>query len=104
IFAEALASRSLPLLKTSSTADFSRRVWSRLNDKSLRALAFADIEDVEPEVISTVFHGAVTEVNVKQGDRALTYMLRDVEGQLRVDDILMPVHNRPNSFKATLEM
>jgi hypothetical protein len=104
IFADALADRNLPLLKASSTADFTQRVWGRLTDETIRELPLADIEDATPVTLSTVFHGAVTELTVRQGETALTYLLRDVEGQLRVDDILMPVHNRPNSLKATLEL
>ena len=39
-----------------------------------------------------------------QGTRALTYVLRDEGGQLRVDDLHLPVIDRPTSLKTSMEL
>src|SRR5690606_21404476 len=41
-------------------------------------------------------------ITVTQGTRALTYVLRDSNGRTLVDDLLLPVVDRPNSFKQNL--
>ena len=61
-----------------------------------------EIEAAPPRVVATVFQGAVTEITVTQGTRALTYVLRDSNGRMVVDDVLLPVVDRPNSFKQNL--
>ncbi len=104
IFAEALAAHDLSALRLSSTKDFTDRVWQPMPVGLLSELPLSDIEDVTPKVHSTVFAGSMTEVTVTQGSRALTYLLQDRHGELRVDDILMPVVGRPSSLKATLEL
>jgi hypothetical protein len=62
-----------------------------------------EIENEQPEVMATVYNGEITEVTVSQGSRALVYVLRMSEGQMRVDDVLMPVVDRPTSLKSNLE-
>jgi len=104
IFSDSLAKRDLVMLEKTSSADFIRRVWKHVDDTLLQVLPLAEIEPVTPKVLSIVFEGAVTEITVMQGNRALTYVLRDNAGQVRVDDVLMPVVNRPSSLKTTLEL
>ncbi len=104
LFSEAFSAWDLRTLRLTSTLDLNQRVWQRLNDTSFRELPLAEIEDAVPEVLTTVFQGPVTEVTVKQGSRALTYVLRDRNGQLLVDDVLMAVNGRPNSLKKTCEL
>ena len=104
LFAEALVSRDLEALKLSSSPDFRNRVWKGMQVGLLHELPLAEIEDTPPKVQSTVFNGTVTEVTVTQGSRALTYLLQDRQGELLVDDVLMPTIGRPSSLKATLEL
>lgn len=104
LFAEALVSRDLEALKLSSSPDFKNRVWKGMQVGLLHELPLAEIEDAPPKVQSTVFNGTVTEVTVTQGSRALTYLLQDRQGELFVDDVLMPTIGRPSSLKTTLEL
>ena len=103
IYAEALAGRDLDTLRSNSTIDFSNRAWKHLHAGTLHEMPMNEIEDAAPKIQSTVFAGSLTEVTVTQGSRALTYMLQDRQGELLVDDVLMPTIGRPSSLKATLE-
>jgi hypothetical protein len=104
IFAEALAARDVTLLKQLSSGDLNERVWNRLADAEVgKQLPIQGIPNTPPRVVTSVFQGAVTEMTVTQGSRALTYVLYTEQGRTRVDDVLMPSHNRPASLKTTLE-
>lgn len=104
IFAESLAKADLPMLKQSSSADLNGRVWNRLSkEEAATFIPLAEIDDASPKVIATVFAGAITEITVEQGKRAMTYILEVRDGELRVDDVLVPVVGRPNSMKVVLE-
>jgi len=104
IFAEALVARDLKTLMGVSTPDFNRRVWKKLDEQSLRDLPMPEVENFPPKILSTVFQGAVTEITAIQGTRALTYRLLDQKGHVLVDDVLLPVFDRPTSLKGTLEL
>lgn len=119
VFCEALSGRDLATLRKTSSADFNRRVWDRLKQSgpagslpsastnshtTIDDLPLGEIPPEAPEIVSKKFHGAVTEIKVRQGDAELTYMLRENGGQVRVDDILMPTANRPKSLKETTEL
>ena len=104
IFAEALASRDLDTLRSNSSQDFVNRVWRNLHAGTLHEMPMTEIEDAAPKIQTTVFAGSLTEVTVTQGSRALTYMLQDRQGELLVDDVLMPTIGRPSSLKTTLEL
>ncbi len=102
IFAQALAARDLVHLQQASTTDFNQRVWDLVDDELLSLLPLDEIEPAMPHVVATIFQGAITEVTVTQGSRALTYVLRESRGRMAVDDVLLPVVNRPNSLKQNL--
>jgi hypothetical protein len=104
IFAEGLVTRDKDTLRLTATPDFQERVWKKLSESELLDLEMPEIETAVPKVMTTVFMGALTEVTVQQGTRALVYVLRDHDGALLVDDVLMPVVSRPNSLKQTLEV
>ena len=104
IFAEALSTRDRDTLRLSATSDFQNRVWKTLSKTELLDLEMPEIEIAVPKIMTTVFMGAVTEVTVQQGSRALIYVLQDQDGALLVDDIVMPVAGRPGSLKQTLEV
>jgi len=103
IFSESLARRDLISLRQNSTPDFGKRVWRRLNEDALMAMPLNQIDDAQPKVVSSMFNGATTEITVTQGNSAMTYVLRDWNGQILVDDVLLPMTNRPNSLKQNLE-
>lgn len=105
LFSESLSLRDLQSVRLMSTPDFRRRVWSQpgMDERLLLRLPIPEIENAPPQIKTTVFMGPVTEVTVHQGSRYLVYVLEDSNGQLLVDDVLMPVISRPNSLKTTLE-
>jgi hypothetical protein len=102
IFSQALASRDVARIKQASTSDFNMTVWDHVDSELLNSLPIEEIEPAPPRVVATVFQGAVTEITVTQGSRALTYVLRDSNGRMVVDDVLLPVVDRPNSLKQNL--
>ena len=60
-------------------------------------------DSVAPKVLQTLFKGPLTEILVEHGNTPVTYHLRDEEGQIRVDDVMLPAADYPQSLKATLE-
>jgi hypothetical protein len=103
LYAEALSLRELETVKMMSTPEFKQRVWHRVDEPLMMQLPMPEIENASPKILTTVFMGAVTEVTVRQGSRALVYVLQDREGELLVNDVLLPVSGRPNSLCKTLE-
>ncbi len=104
VFAEALAARDLETLKWTSSSDFADRVWKRVQSNTLHKLPLQGIEEGPIKIQSTVFSGAITEVTVTQGSKALTYVLQDRRGELFLDDVLVPSIGRPSSLKTTLDL
>ena len=51
-----------------------------------------------------MFNGPVTEVTVMQGERALTYVLHTEQAEVKVDDVLLPVIDRPSSLRKHYEL
>jgi hypothetical protein len=103
IFAEALSLRELKTVEMMSTPEFRQRVWQRVDEPLMMQLPMPEIENAKPKILTTVFMGAVTEVTVRQGSRALVYVLQDRDGELLVNDVLLPVSGRSNSLCKTLE-
>jgi len=103
-YGEVLATGDASRLKHLSSADFNNTVWKRYPQEILQRIQLPEIEPVKPHVLNTVFQGPVTEVTVMQGTRALTYILHSEGGRLVVDDVLMPVVNRPNSLKKHIQL
>ena len=103
-FGEALNERDLDKLRLHSTLDFNRRVWDRVTPASMNALQMRELEPGTPQVVNTVFHGAMTEITVTQASGPRTYKLRDQAGKMVVDDIEAPAQDRPRSLKATLDV
>jgi hypothetical protein len=103
LYAEALSLRELQTVQMMSTPEFKQRVWNRVDEPLMMQLPMPEIENASPKILTTVFMGAVTEVTVRQGSRALVYVLQDREGELLVNDVLLPVSGRPNSLCKTLE-
>jgi hypothetical protein len=103
LFMNALIKGNLPLVRENSTKDLNFKVWNRLGPVTLTEILPAEIELAVPVITSIDYHGAVTNINVHQGNRELTYVMRDYSGDVTVDDILMPVMDRPSSMKETMQ-
>ncbi len=104
VFSEALRQRRPTMLRKTASSDFNNRVWQFVDEAALKELPLSELENKTPHAISTKFQGALTQITVMQGSREVTYVLRDQGGKIRVDDVLLPVVDRPASLKATLEM
>ena len=104
LFAESLAQGDSLAVRQNCTPDFVRRVWSKVDDEILAELPLQELRTHAPRIVTTVFQGALTEITATQGNSAVTYVLKDSNGQILVDDILLPVENRPNSLKENLEL
>ena len=103
-FALALAERDLKAIRLSATTDFNNRVWKRVELEQVGTLPLEAIQSNSVQITDTRFQGALTEVTVNQGQTPLTYVLRDQNGSLLVDDVLTPALERPNSLKMCLEV
>ena len=104
LFAESLAQRNLSMLEHTSTADMNERVWSKLETTNFANYPMPEIETSIPSVEAIEFHGAIVKIHARQNNRKLTYVLRDKNGEVRVDDILASSSGLPESFKTTLEL
>ncbi len=102
-FAMALAQQDLPRLLNHSTHDFKDRVWQATTEQHFAWMPLEDFQAEKPRVLQTLFKGPLTEILVEHGNTPVTYQLRDEEGQIRVDDVMMPAADYPQSLKATLE-
>jgi len=101
VFADALISHDLTTLRKTSTKDFNDRIWNRIDQATLKMLPPSMTS--LPKIISTVFRGAVTEVTTQGNGQTIVFRLRNREGQVRIDDVLVTVPGQPTSFKQTLE-
>jgi len=105
LFAEAIAPRDEAMLGQLSTPSFNQKVWKRLADPSVvQHLPLNDIPSMPPHTVTTIFQGQVTEITVRQGSKALTYILHSTSGRPQVDDVLLPATKEmPGSLRAALE-
>jgi len=103
-YAEILASGDVEQLRHLSTTQFNDRAWKRFPPEILRMIRLPEIENAPPRLVTTVFQGPVTEVTVMQGERALTYVLHTEAAEVKVDDVLLPVIDRPSSLCKHLEL
>lgn len=103
-YSEILAAGDVDQLRMLSTSSFNDRVWKRFPPEILRLIHLEEIEDAAPRLVTTVFQGPVTEVTVMQGSRALTYVLHTDGAEVKVDDVVLPVMDRPSSLKKHLEL
>jgi hypothetical protein len=104
LFAESLAQRKISMLKHTSTADMNERVWNRLRTTNFGNYPMPEIDTRIPTVEAIEFHGAIVKIHARQEKQKLTYVLRDRNGEVRVDDILTSSSGLPESFKTTLEL
>jgi hypothetical protein len=104
LFVKAMLKGNLALVRANSSKDFDVKVWNRLKSLPLAEILPPEIE-MAPAVNTdpTDFRGPVIRIPVRQGSRELTYVMRDWNGDVAVDDVLMPVLDRPQSLKDTLQ-
>ncbi|HET6326965.1 MAG TPA: hypothetical protein VFG04_19960 [Planctomycetaceae bacterium] len=105
LFVQAMLKGNLALVRANSSKDFDLKVWNRLKTLPLTEILPPEIEmaaavNTDP----TDFRGPVIRIPVRQGNRELTYVMRDWNGDVAVDDVLMPVLDRPQSLKDTLQV
>src|SRR4029077_14778517 len=92
LFVKALLKGNLAFVRENSSKDFDFKVWSRL-----KGLPLAEVLPPETEMVPAIntdptdFRGPVIRIPVRQGGRELTYVMRDWNGNVAVDDVLMPV-------------
>lgn len=103
LFVDALIHDKLPLVSENSTKDLTSKVWSKLGPVTLAEILPQEIEMSAPVITGKDFHGSVIKIHVHQGSRELTYVMRDWLGKVTVDDVLMPVMDRPTSMKETMQ-
>ncbi|MGH7127245.1 MAG: hypothetical protein ACREJB_19215, partial [Planctomycetaceae bacterium] len=104
LFADALARGDLAMLRTVSTADLNDRVWQHAEQGGMALLPVEDVPAGPPRILATHFDGPITEIAVRQGPLAMSYLLRDRDGEVQVDDVLLPFPNRPESLKKSAEI
>jgi hypothetical protein len=104
LFAAALARRDVAVLSKLSTGDFRRRVWDDVDSGIERSLPLTGLSDPRLTVDWLDFAGAVTELNGRQGNQDVTYVLREHQGQVYVDDVRVLKLGKPTSLKGSLEL
>jgi hypothetical protein len=103
LFLAAVRQHDLAAIRHNSSTDFNTRVWRQLTPEVLPNLLGLVFSTGRTEVSGTVFQGAITEITVSQGTKVLTCVLRDQNGVLLVDDILVPSTTLPGSIKKQFE-
>ncbi|QDT17113.1 hypothetical protein [Alienimonas californiensis] len=101
-FAAAAAEGDLHALTAASTRDLSETVWSQIEPTDLPALPLADAAAAaNGKVLAERHAGPVTEITIVTavGDR--TFVLKEEGGASKVDDVLAPSLDLPESFKDT---
>ncbi len=101
LYADALVKRDLPQLRVMATHDFNERAWRHITDELAASLPLNEIQPGTRDVLSVIHNGAATEVTMMQAGRAITYVMRDEGGAVKVDDVLVAVAERPSSLKET---
>jgi len=104
-FAAAAAAGDLHALKASSTRNLTETVWAEIEAGDLAALPLADAAaGATGQVLVERHAGPRTEITIATpaGDR--TFVLKEEGGAAKVDDVLAPSPNLPESFKETCEL
>lgn len=104
LFWESLQDGDVPMLRKVSTADFTNRIWRRLDGASLRRMPLAGLDAGPPRILSTEFQGAVTKIEADHEGTSATYILRERQGEVQVDDVHLSGKEKPRSLKKRLEL
>jgi len=100
----ALVDRNISRLKEMSSTNFNDRVWNRPESKHFAIMPDPRLEPGEPQILSTIFRGDISEITLIQGNTPLSLILHQANGWMVVDDVLLPAIDRPTSLKANLEV
>ncbi len=103
LFLAAVRQHDLAAIRHNSSMDFNTRVWRQLTPGLLPELLELAFSNGRVEVSGTVFQGPITEITVSQGTKVLTCVLREQNGVLLIDDILVPSTTLPGSIKKQFE-
>ena len=103
LFLAAARQHDLLAIRHNSSTDFNTRVWNQVSPTVLPEVLGLAFSEGQTQVSGTVFQGAVTEITITQGNRALTCVLREQNGVLLVDDIMVPTTTLPGSLKKQFE-
>ena len=104
LFRESLAQGNLPLLKKTATQDFNSRVWSRIEEEAVVEFTPRLMTNHIEETIHAEYDGAICRITVRQMGQSVTYVLRDRNGLVAVDDVLIEQSEELASMKETLEL
>ncbi len=104
LFRESLAEGNLPLLKKTVTHDFNRRVWQRIEDEAITEFTPRLMTNRIEKTLSAEYDGAICKLTVQQMGLPVTYVLRDYNGQVAVDDVLMEESEEMASMKDTMQL
>ena len=102
-FAAAAAAADRKALAAASTRNFADRVWSAADPADMAGLPLADAAGEGPVLVER-YAGPVTEITVDTPAGARTYVLRKEGGAAKVDDVLVPALDRPESLKQVCEL
>ena len=75
-----------------------------MTEATVPSMPLEGFDSTDVEIVSASFQGALTKIDVRQGGRPFTYLLRDERGKFLVDDIQWQVTGVPASVKSTLEI
>ena len=102
-FAAAAAAGDVEGLKLASTRDFAGRVWDVADPADLAGLPLADAA-ATGAVFAERYAGPVTEITLDTAAGPRTFVLRKENGGAKVDDVLAPAFDRPESLKQVCEL
>ena len=102
-FVAAAAAADLDGLKMASTRDLSERVWSGVTPADLPGLPL-DSAVAGGSILAERYAGTVTEITFDGPAGPRTFVLRDEGGAAKVDDVLAPSFDRPESLKQVCEL
>ena len=104
-FAAAAAATDLDGLRSASTRDLTERVWGAADAADLPALPLAiAATGADGAILAERYAGSVTEITFDGPSGPRTFVLKDEDGAARVDDVLAPSFELPESFKRTCEL
>lgn len=103
-FHEALASGNLKMLRATSSRTFAERVWSKASGLPVQLLPMGPAADRLSKTGAPQISGSVTHVPAEHASGPVIYVLRDSDGRLVVDDVLIGTKDKNRSLRKSLEL
>ena len=104
LFAASMQKGDLKMLEQLSTPDLSHRVWQRLGKNELSKLDSMGVPFQMPKILKTEYQGSLTHVTTEHEGRTITFVLKNWNQLLSVDDIEIPDTKHPLSLKQTIDV